>query len=603
MVNHSAPPESAPHSPDPVSRLTAETRFQALPASPGVATGPVLILRQDRPTIRRRTITADKVPAEIARLEEALLRTRQHILEAKERLASAVGEKDAAIFDAHLLVVEDPTILHAVKVQLSERLLAVDTIYQDITQSLAQQMRELGDAYLRERSSDIHDVARRVLQHLRGLEDEHVDITHPSIVVADSLSLPDLVSIDRGSLLGFATRQGSSTSHAAIIARSLNIPAIVGLEGALDRLESGMEAIIDGVSGLLIALPGEETKKEYGQLERQRDLVEEQLGAIRDTLARTTDDRRVIVSANVELPEDFPLVTENGAEGVGLYRTEFLFLNRNDFPSEEEQYQVYRQIAQTVKPHSIIIRTLDAGGDKVAALLSGEQPEMNPFLGCRGIRLCLEQPEVFRTQLRAICRASAEGNVRVMFPMISDASELLQCKALLAGVQAELRAEGVPLPEKMEVGMMIEVPSAALTADILAQHVDFFSIGTNDLVQYTMAVDRLNERVANLYQTCHPSVLRLIARVVEAGHQNGIWVGICGEMANDVLLMPLFLGLGIDELSMGSVFVPRVKKALQSLSYRQSVAMTHELLKHTSHEEIRRELGEFARKTYPELLL
>ncbi len=584
-------------------RVTAETKFQAIAASPGVATGPVIVLRQDRPAIRRRSIAPERVPKEISRFEESLLRTRQQILDAKSRLANSVGEDDAAIFDAHLLVLEDPTILQAVKVQLGERLLAVDAIYDDITKSLADQMLAIEDEYLRERASDIRDVSRRVLQNLRGLDDAPVDLAQPSIIVADSLSLTDLISIDRASLLGFVTEQGSSTSHAAIIARSLNVPAVMGLHDILDCLESGQEALIDGISGTLIALPTEQTKYEYGLLEQRRHAVEEKLVEIRDTVGRTLDGKRLIVSANVELPEDFPLVAENGAEGIGLYRTEFLFLNRDDFPTEEEQFEMYRQAAQASRPHSIIIRTLDVGGDKVAALLAGEEPEMNPFLGWRGIRLCLDRPEIFRTQLRAICRAAVEGNIRLMFPMVSDVLEIRRCKHIVAEVLDQLRTEGIPVPDKIETGMMIEVPSAALTADILAKEVDFFSIGTNDLVQYTLAVDRLNDRVAALYQPCHPSVLRLIARVVDESHKHGIWTGICGEMAHDVLLAPLFVGLGIDELSMGSVFVPRVKKAIQSLDSTQCAGIARDLLGYESHEDILRFLTEFARQNYPELVL
>jgi phosphotransferase system enzyme I (PtsI) len=588
---------------DSAQRIASETRFQAIAASPGVATGPIILLRQDRPAIRHRAITPDRIGHEISRFEESLLKTRQQILQAKGRLASSVGEKDAAIFDAHLLVLEDPTILQAVKAQLHERLQTVDSIYQEITKSLAQQMLDLDDEYLRERANDIHDVSRRVLQNLRGLEEPVVEIAQPSIIIADALSLTDLISIDRASLLGFATEQGSSTSHAAIVARSLNIPAVVGIHHLLERVDAGMEVLLDGSTGVLIVLPGEATKAEFGRLTTQRSAVEEQLETIRDTLARTIDDRRVIVSANVELPEDFPLVAENGAEGIGLYRTEFLFLNRNDFPTEEEQYEVYRQIAVLARPNSVIIRTLDVGGDKVASFLSGEEQEMNPFLGWRGIRLCLDRPDIFRTQLRAICRASAEGNVRIMFPMITDVTEVRRCKQIVAEILGELRAEGIPVAEKMEVGIMIEVPSAAMTADILAREVDFFSIGTNDLVQYTLAVDRLNERVAPLYQPCHPAVLRLIARVVEEGHKNGIWTGICGEMANDVLLTPLLVGFGVDELSMGSVFVPRVKKAIQSLSHQESAGMARDLLQYETAEDIRRFLTEFAQRTYPDLLL
>jgi len=584
-------------------KVTTETRLPGIAGSPGVATGPVLLLRQNRPNIRRRPITPDKVQSELDRLEAALLRTRQQILEAQERLANSVGKAEAAIFEAHLLVVEDPTILQGVKKKLAEQLVTVEAVYQDITSSLADQMLALEDDYLRERAEDIHDVSRRVLQNLRAPGDAGVELSHPSIVVADALSLTDLMATDRSSLLGFATEQGNRMSHAAIIARSLNIPAVVGLRDVLDKVENGMEVLLDGVTGNLILLPGEQTKFEYGQMEERRHRVEEQLDTLRDTVAATKEGHRVVVSANVELPEDFPHVSESGAEGIGLYRTEFLFINRNDFPTEDEQCEVYRKAAQTAKPHSIIIRTLDVGGDKAAVLITGDEPEANPFLGWRGIRLCLDRLDVFKTQLRAIAKASVEGNVRVMFPMVSDLSELRRSKELFLQALAEVRGEGHAVPEKVEIGVMVEVPSAAMTADLLAKEVDFFSIGTNDLVQYTMAVDRLNERVSSLYQPCHPAVLRLIARVAEEAHKAGIWAGICGEMAGDVLLTPLLLGLGIDELSMGSVSVPRVKKAIQSVNREECAAMAKGYLAASSHEEIVRGLSDFAKKTYPDLMI
>ena len=586
-----------------VKKVATETRFQGIAGSPGVATGPVLLLRQNRPNIRRRPITPDQIPGELDRLEVALLRTRQQIVEAQERLASSVGKAEAAIFEAHLLVVEDPTILQGVKAQLAERLVSVESVYQDITSSLADQMLALEDDYLRERAEDIHDVSRRVLQNLRAPGEAGVDITQPSVIVADALSLTDLMATDRSRLLGFATEQGNRMSHAAIIARSLNIPAVVGLRDVVDEVENGMEVLLDGISGLLILLPGEQTKFEYGKMEERRHRVEEQLDTLRDTLASTKDGHRVIISANVELPEDFPHVAESGAEGIGLYRTEFLFINRNDFPTEEDQTEVYRKAAQTAKPHSIIIRTLDIGGDKAAQLITGDEVEANPFLGWRGIRLCLDRLDLFKVQLRAIARASTEGNVRIMFPMVSDLAEVRRAKALLAEAVAELRAEGVAIPEKIETGVMIEVPSAAMTADLIAKEVDFFSIGTNDLVQYTMAVDRLNERVATLYQPCHPAVLRFISRIAEEAHKGAIWAGICGEMAGDILLTPLLIGLGIDELSMGSGSVPRVKKAIQSVNYEECVALARQHLASSSHEETLRSLTEFARKTYPDLII
>jgi phosphoenolpyruvate-protein phosphotransferase (PTS system enzyme I) len=577
--------------------------LQGVAASPGVATGPLVTLRQDGQLVRKRKINSSQIEDELQRLEDALVRTRQQILEIKNRMAQSVGEKDAAIFDAHLLVVEDTTITQAVRKQVTEKLLCVDFIYQEISNNFATQMMQVDDEYLRERANDIHDVSRRVLRNLRGKDDhEKLTLDAPSIVLADALSLSDLVSIDRNSLLGFATEQGSKTSHAAILARSLNIPAVVGLHHALEKVEQGAEVLLDGITGAFIVFPNEQTKYEYGRLEMRRHAIEEKLEVLRDTLACTSDNRRVIVSANVELPEDLPLIAQNGAEGVGLYRTEFLFLNRDDFPTETEQEQIYRQVAEASRPHSVIIRTLDVGGDKVPTSLMMAEPEMNPFLGWRGIRLTLDRLDIFRVQLRALWKASTCGNIRVMFPMVTELGELRRAKALLYEVQQELRNEGVQVADRMECGIMVEVPSAAMIADTLAREVDFFSIGTNDLVQYTLAVDRLNERVANLYQPTHPAILRLIHRVVEAAHHQNIWVGVCGEMANDILLTPLLVGLGVDELSMGSVFVPRVKKVIQTLNYSETQQMAHSLMSYATAEDILRHLEELGQRIFPELL-
>jgi phosphoenolpyruvate-protein phosphotransferase (PTS system enzyme I) len=584
--------------------VTEEVRLKGIGSSPGVATGPVVVLRQDGQVVRRRKIVQEQLAQEIERFEAALLRTRQQIQEIKARIAQSVGEQDAAIFDAHLLVVEDTTIFQAVISKLTDRLLCVEYIYQEVTNNYAEQMMAVDDEYLQERANDIYDVSRRVLRNLRGShEHERVTLDAPSIILADSLALSDLVSIDRSSLLGFATEQGSKTSHAAIIARSLNIPAVVGLRDSLEKVESGTNVLIDGFTGYFILNPTEQTKYEYGRLEQERDAVDARLSVLRDTLATTTDGARVVISANVELPEDLPLVTENGAEGIGLYRTEFLFLNRDDFPDEEEQVRVYRQVAEAALPHYVIIRTLDVGGDKVPTNLRTAETEMNPFLGWRGIRLTLDREDIFRTQLRAILRASVVGNVRMMFPMVTEVGEMRRAKKLLAEMRHELAQQGYPMADRIEVGIMIEVPSAALTADVLARESDFFSIGTNDLVQYTLAVDRLNEKVASLYQPTHPAILRLIVKVVEEAHKAGIWVGVCGEMASDILMTPLLVGLGVDELSMGSIFVPRVKKVIQSINKEEASQMAQRMLGYWLPEDILRELEDNARRLYPDLMV
>jgi phosphotransferase system enzyme I (PtsI) len=578
-----------------------EVRFKGIPASPGVARGSLHIYRADEISVRKRKIRFEDIPNEINRLENALVKTRQQLQEIRSQLANTLGEQNASIFDAHLLVVEDPTILEGIKSQLHQQQICVDYLYHRVTQSYVQKLRELDDSYLQERATDILDVARRVLRNLRSQEPLGLRLEEPSIVLAHDLTPSDTATMDRGKLLGFATEAGSKTSHTAIMARSLNIPAVVGLRDTGDLLDAGAEVLIDGYEGVLIVNPSEQTKWEYGQIESRRQEVEVKLELLRETVAVTNDGRHVIVSANVELPEDLPLVAENGAEGIGLFRSEYLFLNRDDFPSEEEQFQLYRQVIETTKPHSAIIRTLDVGGDKQMVHL-GIESEMNPFLGWRGIRYCLGRPDVFRSQLRAICRASVHGNARIMFPMITELAEVREARAILDGVRQELKAEGQAQAERIEVGIMIEVPSAALTADLLAREVDFFSIGTNDLIQYTLAVDRGNERVSNLYEPTHPAILRLIRGVVEAAHRHHIWVGVCGEMASDVLLIPALVGLGVDELSLGSVFIPRIKRVIQSLNYAISRDMADGLVNGTTAEENLNVLRHLAQQLYPEIL-
>lgn len=579
-----------------------EVRLTGVAASPGVVFAPVVVFTSDQKIIRRRKIKPDDIPKELATLEEALVKTRTEILQIKEQLEKDLGDQDAAIFDAHLLVLDDPTVIEAVKTQLGEKLLGVDYIYQQTTKSFVKQLRKLNDEFLSERATDIQDVSRRVLRHLQGRAGISLQLDTPSIVVAHDLTPSDTAQLDRKMVLGFATEAGSRTSHTAIMARSLDIPAVVSLKQVLDRIESGVEALLDGHEGLLILNPSEETKRLTGQVEGKRLEVDQQLTSLRESAAITLDNKRIAVSANVGLDADIPSMIENGAEGVGLYRTEFLYINREGFPTEEEQFEKYRLVAQAAKPHSVIIRTLDLGGDKFIANNSDFIPEQNPFLGWRGIRFCLTEKSIFKTQLRAICRASVEGNIKIMFPMVSDIDEYRRARSLLEEVKRELRNEGVPIAEKMEVGVMIEVPSAAMTAEFYAREANFLSIGTNDLIQYTLAVDRVNEKVSYLYQPTHPSILRLIKQVVDAGHRNNIWVGVCGEMASDIILTPLLLGLGVDELSLGSGNIPRIKKAVQSLSIQETEKMVNEWMDWYKAEDILRALEEYAQKLYPDLL-
>ncbi|MEI8311618.1 MAG: phosphoenolpyruvate--protein phosphotransferase, partial [Verrucomicrobiota bacterium] len=392
----------------------------------------------------------------------------------------------------------------------------------------------------------------------------------------------------------------SKTSHTAIMARSLEIPAIVGLHGICQQLTSGDDILLDGYSGTLILNPSPETLAEYGRIESAKEEVVERLELIRETASTTLDGRHIVLSANIDLPQELDDVAANGAEGIGLYRTEFLYLNRFEPPDEEEQFEHYRLAAERSKPNGVIIRTLDIGGDKTTQSLHLPE-EQNPFLGCRAIRFCLLNPEIFKTQLRAILRAATFGNVKIMYPMISGIDELRQANAILEESKAELAARGVPFHPFIEVGIMIEIPSAVMAADHLAREASFFSIGTNDLIQYTFAVDRVNDRIAHLYNPTHPAILRMIKMAVDAAHANGIWAGICGEMAGDVLLTPLLIGLGVDELSATSAIVPRVKKAVQSLDASQCEALVRTALTMEDSAAIQQMSLDMAREHYAEI--
>ena len=579
-----------------------EKRFQGTGVSPGIARGTVFVHRPDDEAAPSRRIEESEIPAEIGRFEAALIATRAQILEMQQRIAESIGAKDAGIFDAHLLVVEDRTLIDEVLRSLARDKMNVEHVFQSVANRYAKTLSEIDDPYLRERALDIHDVTRRVIHNLMGKEARDLaSVSTPHILIAHNLAPSDTAQLDRTLVQAFATDIGSKTSHTAIMARSLNIPAIVGLHDASTQLSSGDHVLLDGYNGLLIVNPSDQTLWEYGELEIKKTEVEEKLTQLRETASTTLDGRHVILSANIELPGDMEQVRQNGAEGVGLYRTEFFYLNKSELPTEEEQYAAYRSVAEAAQPHSVIIRTLDLGGDKFMSTLHMPE-ELNPFLGWRAIRFCLERVDVFKTQLRAILRASAVGNVRIMYPMISGVDELRRANVILEECRAELRAEGVPFSQTMEVGAMIEIPSAAISADILAKEVDFFSIGTNDLIQYSIAVDRLNEHIAHLYEPTHPAIIRLIRMTVEAAHARKLWVGVCGEMAGDILLTPLLLGLGVDELSAGAASVPRVKRAVQSLDSTACVQLIEDIRDLDTAAAILAKCDAVARAHYPELL-
>src|SRR5947209_5283336 len=564
-----------------------EIRFEGAGVSPGIAHGKIHVVRDELDEVVRYRIAPSQVADEISRFEAALIQTRMQILQMQQRIAESIGAKDAGIFDAHLLVVEDRTLIDEVLRKLETDLCNVEWVFQEVATRYAETLNKIDDPYLRERALDIQDVTKRVIRNLQGKSPKtFLALTEPHILVAHNLTPSDTASMDRANVLGVATDLGSRTSHAAILARSLNIPAIVGLHDITAKLETGQDVLLDGNDGWLIVDPTQKTIAEYAKIESRRAKVTAKLKELRETTSTTRDGRHIVLSANIELPHDVDAVKANGAEGIGLYRTEFLYLNRPTLPTEDEQYEIYRKVAERVRPNPLIIRTFDLGGDKLAPGTVDIADELNPFLGWRAIRFCLENVEIFKTQLRAILRASAVGNVKIMFPMISGVDELRRATAVLNECKEELRNSKMDMAERLEVGAMIEIPSAAICASVLASEVDFFSIGTNDLIQYALAVDRVNEKIAHLYEPTHPAIVRLLKMIADAAHANKLWVGVCGEMAADVALIPLLLGLGMDELSVGATSVPRVKAAVQHLSMPECRQLLDEALRLQTSSEI-----------------
>ena len=579
-----------------------EKRCHGVPAAPGIARGPIHVFSIETDDVVRYHVAPANVPDEIARFENALIQTRAQILEMQQQIAEAIGAKDAGIFDAHLLVVEDQTLIDEVLRKLEADHCNVEFTFQEVANRYIESLSRIDDPYLRERAVDIQDVTRRVIRNLQGKSPRpFLTINEPHILVAHNLTPSDTATMNREVVRGLVLDLGSRTSHTAIMAQSLGIPAVVGLHDATETLETGTPALIDGYHGLLIVHPSEETLREYAEMERQKGAIAERLTELRETKSTTRDGRHIVLSANIELPDEVDAVLANGAEGVGLYRTEFLYLNQTTLPTEEEQFEVYRTVAQRVAPDPLIIRTLDLGGDKISdGIENGD--ELNPFLGWRAIRFCLENLDIFKAQLRAILRASVGANVKMMFPMISGLDEVRRGLQIVEECKSELRREGQPFHDELEIGVMIEVPTAAIMADRLAREVDFFSIGTNDLIQYSVAIDRTNERVAHLYEPSHPSVVRLLKMVADAAHANNIWVGVCGEMAGEVLFTPLLLGLGMDELSAGATIVPRVKNAVQRLSMTECQTLVEEVLELDTPAAVLARCTEMATRHYGELI-
>jgi len=573
--------------------------LQGIPASDGVAIGPVVQYRPRLPEVEVRPV--EDVDAEWRRLRKAVDAAREEIEALQEQATQQIGASEAGIFEAHALFLQDPALVDAARERLVAEQINAEAAWQAEIEAMAARYREIEDAYMRARAADLLDVGRRVLGHLMAVERPSLEVDEPSILIAADLTPSDTIGLDPERILGVCTELGGATSHSAILARAYGIPAIVGMGPSLQALEHGQTVAMNGKAGRLWMRPDDDLLASLRQ-ERETWLAEQAQAKERGRRsAATRDGFHIEVAANIGGPNDAAVALDFGAEGVGLFRTEFLFLERASAPGEAEQFEAYAAAARAMGERPLIIRTLDVGGDKPLPYLEGREKEENPFLGWRGIRFCLDRPELFLPQLRAILRAGAaeEGarrNVKVMFPMVSAMQEVRAAKRLLAQARDELRSEGLSFDDKMEVGIMIEVPSAVAIADQLAAEVDFFSIGTNDLTQYVMAADRGNARVAPLASALQPAVLRLIGQTVQAAHDAGIWVGLCGELAGDERATPLLLGLGLDELSMNAPSIPAVKDAIRSLTMEEAQQIAGKALQLSSASDVEEWLESRKRK-------
>lgn len=567
--------------------------YRGIAASPGIEIGKAFLLKESEIKINSERIAEEKVSAELKKLEDGIEKSKEQLTTIKEKAERKLGADKARIFDAHIMLLEDPVFIDEIKGKIKNERLTADNAVHEVVKNYVEMFQSMEDEYMKERALDIKDVGERIIKNILGIPIISLtELSEDVIVIARDLTPSDTAQMDKEKVKAFVTDMGGRTSHTAIMARSLEIPAVVGLGSISIEVEHGDIIIVDGNEGLVYVNPDEETLNRYNYLRLEYKKYKEELKKLRGLPAVTKDgERKVELAANIGTPKDVKVALENGAEGIGLYRTEFLYMDRDNLPDEEEQFIAYKEVAEAMNPRPVIIRTLDIGGDKKLLFLKMPE-ELNPFLGWRAIRMCLDNPQLFKVQLRAILRASTFGKIKIMYPMISSLSEIRRANAILEEAKEELRREGKPFDENIEVGIMVEIPSAAVAADILAKEVDFFSIGTNDLIQYTLAVDRMNEKIASLYEPFHPAVLRLIKNVIEASHKAGKWTGMCGEMAGDPLAAPILLGLGLDEFSMSATSISQVKKVIRSLTYDEARKIAQRALEIEDPIEIRKMVKE-----------
>jgi phosphoenolpyruvate-protein phosphotransferase (PTS system enzyme I) len=578
--------------------LKKKKKLKGIPASPGIVIGTAYVFGTETVTPQERSITDREISGEIEKFAAALEKTKKELLAIEKKISREMGVDHGRIFNAHLMVLEDKVLLNEVMIQLRKRKRNISFVFAEVLNRYISALSGAKDEYLRDRSSDIADVGKRVLKNLVGSKEKSMEMLgEKSIIIAYDLSPSDTAMMHKGRVLGFATDIGGRTSHTAIMAKSLEIPAVVGLESVTDKVMNGDEVILDGIHGVVIVNPSRKEREKYAKEKAKYESIERNLGELRLLPGETLDGKRVIVAGNIELPEDVASVLSHGAESIGLYRTEYFYMNRTDLPSEEEQFNAYKSVVKRMSPNPVVIRTLDLGGDKFLSQLDVPR-EMNPFMGWRAIRFCLARPDIFRAHLRAMLRASVYGNIKIMYPMISGITEFREANAFMQQVKNELQKEKVPFASDIPVGAMIEVPSAAITSDILAKEADFFSIGTNDLIQYSLAVDRVNEKIAYLYEPAHPAVLNLIKMVINNGHKEGIPVSLCGEMAGDISLTMVLLGLGLDEFSTSPIAVPEIKRVVRGLRFDQAKEVAEKALTFNTGEEV----CEYARKKLMEFI-
>ncbi len=570
---------------EPNSQGTCQITMKGIAVSPGIAIGVAHLMKRQDLDIERYFIGPGEARAEITRFKEALESSRRQLERIRDKLSAELGQEHSYIIDTHLLMLQDRMLVDGVVAVIQERLVNAESALADMLERFRDAFRRMSDDYIRERHTDIEDVISRVMRNLSGQREHLRDIPPDSIVVAVDLAPSETAQMDRSKVLGFLTERGGKTSHTTIMARSLEIPAVVGLADVTRQVKAGDRLIVDGNAGILVVNPDPATMEEYQRYQSRYRYFEAELLKIRDRPAVTRDGVRISLQANIELTGEVASVLEHGGEGVGLYRTEFLYLNRSDLPSIDEHFATYRKLLSLLGGRPLVIRTLDLGGDKYVSQIPLPR-EINPALGLRAIRLCLKQVEMFKEQLKGILMASHFGPIKVMFPMISGLEELRRSREILDECRHELRIGGIPFDEGLPVGTMIEIPSAVTMADLLARECDFFSIGTNDLIQYSLAIDRVNQSVSYLYQPLHPAVLRAVRTVIAAAQERGIGVAMCGEMAGEPLYATILIGMGMRELSMNTMAIPRVKKIILALSTVEAESLAARAFEMTTAGEV-----------------